>query len=64
MQELQEARQQLKAEQQKVFRLEVQLAEANEKLEQMPDLERQINNYRSDRPLTIAKSKLCFSHIF
>ena len=46
MQELQEARQQVKSEQQKVFRLEVQLAEANEELEQMPDLERQINNYR------------------
>ena len=46
LQEVQEARQSLKAEQDKVFRLEVQLAEANEKLEQLPDLERQVNNYR------------------
>lgn len=64
MQELQEARQQVKSEQQKVFRLEVQLAEANEELEQMPDLERQINNYRWDETPTIAKYNPCFSHEF
>ena len=46
LQELQESREQLKAEQKKVFRLEVQLAEANEKLDQIADLEKQLNNYR------------------
>lgn len=49
LQDLQDVRHQLKAEQNKVFRLEVQLAEANEKLELMPDLEKQLNNYRCIR---------------
>ncbi len=46
MQELAEAKGALEAEQGKVFKLEVQLAEAVQKLQQVTDLEKELNQYR------------------
>lgn len=46
MQELTEAKDQVKVEQKRVFQLEVKLAEANEKLDQVAELEKQLTHYR------------------
>lgn len=46
MQELSEARSQLSAEQGKVFKLEVELAEARQKLQGVAELERELSHYR------------------
>ena len=45
-QELNETREALASEQGKVFKLEVQLAEANQKMQQVTDLEKELNQYR------------------
>ena len=46
LQELSETREALASEQGKVFKLEVQLAEAVQKLQQVADLEKELNQYR------------------
>ena len=44
--ELEEAKHQLSAEQNKVFKLEVELAEAQQRLQQVTDLEKELAHYR------------------
>ena len=46
MKELEEAKHQLSAEQNKVFKLEVELAEAQQRLQQVTDLEKELAHYR------------------
>jgi len=50
-QEVGEAKEALGSEQGKVFRLEVQLAEAVQKLQQVTDLEKELSQYRQASPL-------------
>lgn len=45
-QEVEEVKAQLSAEQNKVFKLEVELAEAQQKLQKVAELEKEVANYR------------------